>query len=157
MEVPTTLGDDIDHGKKRVAAVEGGHRAATDLNAFNEIDVNREFGPDHGFVIDVVVEPMPVHKQQDSRVVVPGAREAPNTQTAIVSVIGDKESSSRPQNIGQSSVPVLLDFRSGYHGDRRRGILSGLEVPGSTVDLNIAQLFEGYFQDIRNRLLRYAL
>jgi len=111
-------GDDVEDREERIAAIEGRDWPANNFDPLDQIDVDRELRPEHGFIVNIVVEPMSVDQQQDSGVEVAWPRKSPHPQAAVVAVIGDEETTHRLQNVGQCAVSILLDLIGGDHGNR---------------------------------------
>ena len=94
-------GNDIDHGKQSVAAIEGRGGTTNDFDPLNQVNINGELGPKHGFVVDVVIKPVSIDQQEDSGVEVARTGEASYSEISVVPVVGDKKAANGLEDVGQ--------------------------------------------------------
>src|SRR6266852_7260357 len=141
-ELRGLAGDNVHHRKEGIAAVEGRTGAADDFHTLNKVHVHGKFRPQHGLFVNIVVNAVTVHQQQNAIVVVSQPLEAAHSQVAIVAVVGDVEAAHTAQDVGQSAVTVLLDLVCSDYRYRRGGFADALHVLGRAVDLNVGQVLQ---------------
>src|SRR5262249_1499695 len=62
LDVPPSLGDDINHREKRVSAVQRRARTANDFCAVYEVYINGKICTDWRLIKDVIVETVTIHQ-----------------------------------------------------------------------------------------------
>src|SRR5581483_2533547 len=115
-----------------------GNGAADYLHALDEVNIQRELGPSHGLVVNVVVEAMSVDQQENTSIEIPRPIQAAYADKTVVTVIRHIESTDGSEDVGEGSIPVLLDLISRNYRDRGRGFFCALQVPGGAVHLDLA-------------------
>ena len=71
IQIAAPLGDHVDDRGKCARAIDRGIRSPNNLNALDQIDIDREFRSHIGSVENVVVDAMAIQQEENARVVIP--------------------------------------------------------------------------------------
>src|SRR5713101_386503 len=134
VQVAPAFCDDVDNRGESSCSVNRRVRSPNDLDALNQIDIDREFCTHISSVENVVVYPMAIEQEENACVVVPGPREPSYSHVGVVSVVNYVEAANTAQYIRQRPIAVFLYFFCGNYGHRDGRVGSFLQELRRTVD-----------------------
>ena len=109
---------EVDDGVEGVGAVQRRGGAPDDLDALHRAQIDGRFRAEVGGVGDVVVEPVTIHQEKDSGVIVAGEGEAADSDVGVVAIVTREEPRDRVQGLAEGAVPVSLDLIAADDADR---------------------------------------
>src|SRR6266851_9248514 len=103
--------------------------------------------------VNVVVDAVAVHQQQNAAIPVSQAPETTDSHVAVEPVGGDVETAHTPQNVSQRPVAIFLDLVRRDDCDGGGRVSGALQVFRGAVNLYVAQLFQAGFPEVLGRFL----
>src|SRR5579862_3233295 len=103
-------GDDVNDAKKGARYVKGGIWAADNLHPVDQVNVNGEVRSYEGLIVDIVIDPVTIHQQQDARVVVAGATKSTYPHIVIASIVSYIKSGHVTKDVCDVAVPVSFNL-----------------------------------------------
>src|SRR6185437_12147911 len=107
--------NDIDNAEKGVVAVEHRARAANDFHAVDQVEIQDESGVDERAVVQVVIDAMAVHQEQNAAVEIAEVHAA-RAEKLIVAVVGNVKALDTFEQIAERPPAVTLDLIGGDDG-----------------------------------------
>ena len=134
--------DHVDHAKHGVLAIHRTARAGDELDALDQVDVDRQIpaaGPGVGLR---GVDPIAVDGDQRPGVVVARQAEAAHADIAVLAVVAGVHTRQAGQRLGQRAPAKGADLLPGDHAHRRRHLALLLLVFGRADDGHFHQLIQ---------------
>jgi hypothetical protein len=139
LRVATGHGHDVDDGEERVAAVEGGSRAADHLDVVDRFEIDPEVLAEIRLLVEVVVVRVSVDEQQDAVVEVVRTEKSPDADVVVVAIAAHIEAGDRAQDLRESAVSEAIDLVPGDHGHACGRVARRLRVLRRRRDLGILE------------------
>jgi len=99
-------------------------------------------------LVDAVVDDMAVDQEKDAGIEAPGGEEAPEADGRENPVVRGVDPRKRPQQVGQSPVPVLLDILGRQYVRIGRHLRDLLLVARGPDDGHVHQRFQAHVQQV---------
>src|SRR5262249_27237517 len=116
-DIPSTLSDDVNNTEKSVGTIKGGTWPTNNFHSINEVYIKRTFGADVCFVINIVVQSMPILQHQYAGIVICRSAESSNPKITVVPIRSNIKAIHTLENIGQGAVAIFFDFVSSHDRD----------------------------------------